>query len=117
MAGEEDADDLHVTSEALQDRQARRIAALERQVESRIAQVEDYQRRLAHAENAARAAERAANEAREAIPKAAEYDALMGTRTMKVLRLPRSWYALARKAASRVRDREHLLRGPWRRSR
>jgi len=102
-----------VTAEAFQERLARRIAALERQVEARIAQVEDYQRRLAHAENALRSAENARREAernigdaRQVLWKAAEYDALMGTITIKALRLPRSWYAHARRALSQRTSRE-----------
>jgi len=103
MAGDGASDDLQVTAEAVQDRMARRIAALERQVERRIAQVEDYQRRLAHAENAAQEAERSLRDAPQLQWKAAEYDALMGTMTMKALRLPRSWYARARRAALQAR--------------
>jgi len=108
MSGDGASGELQVTAEAVQERLARRIAALERQVEARIAQVEDYQRRLAHAENALRSAENASREAERSIGdahqvlwKAAEFDALMGTITMKALRLPRSWYAQARRAASR----------------
>ncbi|HEV2761261.1 MAG TPA: hypothetical protein VGV86_17000 [Acidimicrobiales bacterium] len=110
MGVEEASDDLQVTAEARHERLARRVAALERQVEARIAQVEDYQRRLAHAENAARAAEEAlrtaerrAEEASQVLGKSSEYDALMGTITMKALRLPRSWYGRARRAALRMR--------------
>jgi len=97
MAVEEATDELQVTAEAREDRLARRVAALERQVEARIAQVEDYQRRLAHAENGWKAAEEAAGGAAEVLWKAKEYDALMGTLTMKALRLPRTWYAQARR--------------------
>ncbi|MDQ3643782.1 MAG: hypothetical protein M3450_20515 [Actinomycetota bacterium] len=110
MGVEEASDDLRVTAEAREERLARRVAALERQVEARIAQVEDYQRRLAHAENAARTAEDAlrtaesgAEEASRMLEKAREYDALMGTITMKALRLPRSWYGRVRRAALRMR--------------
>ena len=110
MGVEEASDDLRVTAEAREERLARRVAALERQVEARIAQVEDYQRRLAHAENAARTAEDAlrraesgAEEVSQMLQKAREYDALMGTITMKALRLPRSWYGRARRAALRMR--------------
>jgi len=97
MAVEERADELQIAEEARADRLARRVAALERQVEARIAQVEDYQRRLAHAENGWKAAEKAAGEAAEVLWKAKEYDALMGTLTMKALRLPRTWYGQARR--------------------
>jgi chromosome segregation ATPase len=110
MGVEEASDDLRVTAEARGERLARRVAALERQVEARIAQVEDYQRRLAHAENAARTAEdalrtaeRRVEEASQALGKAKEYDALMGTITMKALRLPRSWYGRARRTTLRIR--------------
>jgi len=105
MAGDGASGDLQVTAEAVQERLTRRIAALERQVEARIAQVEDYQRRLAHAENAAREAEHGIVGTRQVLWKAAEYDALMGTITMKALRLPRSWYAQARRAASQRTNR------------
>ena len=110
MGVEEASDDLRVPAEARQERLARRVAALERQIEARIAQVEDYQRRLAHAENAARTAEDAlrraeggAEEVSQMLEQAKEYDALMGTITMKALRLPRSWYGRARRAALRMR--------------
>ena len=96
MGVEEASDDLRVTAEAREERLARRVAALERQVEARIAQVEDYQRRLAHAE-------RRAEEASQVLAKATEYDVLMGTITMKALRLPRSWYGRARRTALRMR--------------
>jgi hypothetical protein len=105
MAVDDASGDLHLTAESREDRLARRVAALERQVEARIAQVEDYQRRLAHAENAWAAAERAAEDAAEVRWKAEEYDALMGTLTMKALRVPRAWYGRARRMASRVRGR------------
>ena len=105
MAGDGASGDLQVTAEAVQERLTRRIAALERQVEARIAQVEDYQRRLAHAENAVREAEHGIVDTRQVQWKAAEYDALMGTITMKALRLPRSWYAQARRAASQRSNR------------
>lgn len=94
MAVEEASDDLRVSAEARVERLTRRAAALERQVEARITQVEDLQRRLAHEENQARAAR---HEAAVAMPKAIEYDALMNTVTMKALRLPRAWYGAARR--------------------
>lgn len=97
------SDDLQVTEAACQDRLERRIAALERQLEARIAQIDEYQRRLAQAEGVARAAERAMGDVPQVVWKAAEYDALMNTATMKALRLPRSWYARARRAARRAR--------------
>ena len=97
MAVEGASDELQVSPEARLERLTRRIAALERQVEARIAQVEDLQRRLAHAENVARVSQEALAEAEAAKPKAAEYDALMNTVTMRALRLPRSWYAAARR--------------------
>jgi hypothetical protein len=97
-----------VTAEAREERLARRVAALERQVEARIEQVEDYQRRLAHVENALRATEEAAGDqhlTEEVRRKAAEYDALMATFTMKALELPRSWYGRARRTVSRITAR------------
>lgn len=105
MAVDDAPPDLQVTAEAREERLARRVAALERQVEARIAQVEDYQRRLAHVENALAVAEPLARQVSEVLWKAAEYDALMGTRTMKMLRLPRSWYSRARREAARLRRR------------
>jgi len=112
MSGGGSSEDLQVSAEAREHRLARRVAALERQVETRIAQVEDLQRRLAHAENGWRAAEeaRGASERRAADAdgargKAVEYDALMGTFTMRALRVPRTWYAQARQSASRIASR------------
>jgi len=92
MPIEETSDDLSVSDGARTERLTRRVAALERQVEVRIDQVEDLQRRLAHAENLVRAGEQQGMAA-----KAAEYDALMNTFTMKALRMPRSWYGEARR--------------------
>ena len=97
MAVEEGPDQLDIAPEARIERLTRRVAALERQVEARIGQVDDLQRRLRHAENLDGASQQ---EMAAAKAKAAEYDALMATFTMRALRLPRAAYAVVRKVAA-----------------
>lgn len=98
MALESTSDRLEVSAEARAERLARRVAALERQVEARIGQVDDLRRRLAHAERQAMPI----GSELESSRKAAEYDALMATFTMRALRLPRSVYGDVRR---RLRER------------
>ena len=87
------------------ERLKRRTAALERQLQARIDQVEDLQRRLAHHEKlAADASEDAAKAWREVEvlrPRAAELDALLNTFTMRALSRPRAWYGDARRLLDR----------------
>jgi hypothetical protein len=64
----------------------RRVAALERQLEYRIQVAAD-------ATDAAAARAAQAGDAAEAFAKAREFDALMQTRTMRLLRRPRAVYA------------------------
>lgn len=94
MALESTSDRLNVSTEARAERLARRVAALERQVEARVEQVEDLRRQLAHAE---RQATSNASELAEARRIKAEYDALMATFTMRALRLPRAVYGEVRR--------------------
>ena len=91
------------------DRVRRRASALERQLEARIAQADalddphadQAQRPAAPAgEEVAAARDEAARARHQAdllAAKAAEYDALMGTFTMRALRLPRAWYGAVRR--------------------
>lgn len=83
------------------ERLQRRTAALERQLQVRIDQVEDLQRRLAHQDRVAAEARDDAAHARQEVealrPRAAELDALMNTMTMRALRLPRAWYGDVRR--------------------
>ena len=94
MTPESPSDRLDVSAEARAERLARRVAALERQIESRIEQVEDLRRRLAHAEREGMATGSDPVEARR---KAAQYDALMATFTMRALRVPRAVYGEVRR--------------------
>lgn len=104
-ARREPSDPLEVPPDALVERLQRRIAALERQLEARIAQVTELQSRLLETEHQHRvAAEEPAQALAEADAlrhKAAEYDALMATLTMRALRRPRAWYGQARRRLSR----------------
>ena len=85
-------------TDALVERLQRRIAALERQLEARIAQVADLQVQLAEQQRQAmRVSRDGAMSEEELSRKAAEYDALMATLTMRALRRPRAWYAQARR--------------------
>jgi predicted RNase H-like nuclease (RuvC/YqgF family) len=94
------SDRLDVPADARVERLQRRIAALERQLEARIAQIADLQEHLAEQQRRIRLAEGdgpvpvAEVELRH---KAAEYDALMATLTMRILRRPRAWYTEARR--------------------
>ena len=92
---------LEVSSEALAERLQRRVTALERQLEARIAQVDDLRARLAQQERltaeARGDASRSRAEADVLRPKAAEYEALMRTFTMRALDRPRVLYAAARR--------------------
>jgi hypothetical protein len=98
-------DPLEAAPGAVLARLRRRSAALERQLEARIVQVAaldaqlEEQQRLAR--EAAEDAVRAREEAKALRPKAAEYDALMNTLTMRALRLPRAWYGLVRARLAR----------------
>ena len=97
-AHDESFDPLEVPPDALVERLQRRIAALERQLEARIAQVADLQARLdGHAGHV----DAAWAEEEVLRSKAAEYDALMATLTMRILRRPRAWYGQARRRLSR----------------
>lgn len=79
--------------EALVKRLQRRTAALERQLEARIGEISKLQARLVEPEPLTQAA------ADALVHRANEYDALMQTLTMRVLRRPRAWYATARRRA------------------
>jgi len=80
------------------ERLGRRAAGLERQLEARITQVSTLQDRLAEQERVADRARRDATAARrEAEAARFEYDALMHTVTMRAVRVPRAWYAAARR--------------------
>ena len=105
----EASDRLDPAPEAQLDRLRRRVSALERQLEARIAQVDALNDRLAAqaerpaapaGEEVAAARDEAARARHQAdllAAKAAEYDALMGTFTMRALRLPRAWYGAVRR--------------------
>jgi predicted RNase H-like nuclease (RuvC/YqgF family) len=94
------SDRLDVPADARVERLQRRIAALERQLEARIAQIADLQEHLAEQQRRIRLAEGdgpvPVTEV-ELRHKAAEYDALMATLTMRILRRPRAWYTEARR--------------------
>ena len=98
------SDRLDVPPDARVERLQRRVAALERQLEARIAQIADLQLHLAEQQRRAERAERdgpvpiAEAELRH---KAAEYDALMATLTMRILRRPRAWYTQVRRRLAR----------------
>jgi len=91
-----------ITPGASIERLQRRNAALQRQLEARIAQVGDLRALLEERE---RAGTCGAVEVEALRARAAEYDALMATMTMRVLRRPRAWYA-------EVRRRLPALAGP-----
>ena len=99
------SDPVEAPPDALVERLQRRTAALARQLQVRIEQVEDLQRRLAHQERlAAAASDDAANAWREVEalrPRADELETLMNTFTMRALRRPRIWYGEARRLLAR----------------
>lgn len=92
---------LEIADEARTARLQRRAAGLERQLEARIAEIARLRERLAHHEAIERATtsrDSGAQQEHDVLrQKAAEYDALMRTLTMRGLRLPRTWYAAARR--------------------
>ncbi len=96
---------VEIPLDARVDRLQRRVAALERQLEARIDEVEGLRQRVDEqaqlAQEARQDAARARAEADVLRPKAVEYEALMGTLTMRVLRRPREMYAWARRRLSR----------------
>lgn len=88
-----EADRLDVPAEALAARYARRVEGLTRQLEARIDKIDDLERQLAHLRlESLRDAEAEVN-----ARKAAEYDALMNTLTMRLLRRPREAYGAVRR--------------------
>ncbi len=94
-----DGDRVDVGAEALAARLARRVDSLTRQLDARIAEVDDLKRQLEHLRDAQPGGAIAQIDAR----KAAEYDKLMATITMRLLRRPRQAYATARKRLSAAR--------------
>jgi hypothetical protein len=93
----EPSDPLEVSQDALVKRLQRRVAALERQLEARIAQVADLQARIAqHQQDRPDPGVDA-----DLRHRAAQYDALMATATMRALRLPRAWYGEVRRRIRR----------------
>ena len=99
------SDHLEIPPDAYVERLQRRITALERQLDARIAQVEELKVRLGEHDGLAPADTdepvRAWEEAEILRHKAAEYDALMNTFTMRALSRPRAWYASARRRLAR----------------
>ena len=98
-------DPLEIPPDAQVERLQRRVAALERQLEARIGQVDELRRRLEELDRLmARAGEDATGAQAEGDVlrrKAAEYDALMQTFTMRALSRPRELYASARRRLAR----------------
>ena len=95
-------DRLDVPVEALVERLRRRVAALERQLDTRIEEVAELRQQLDDAH--ALLGESRQGEARawrEVERRAAEHDALMNTFTMRALRRPREWYGAARRRLAR----------------
>lgn len=95
--------------DAMVERLQRRTAALERQLEARIGEISNLQARLAEQEPLTQAA------ADALVHRANEYDALMQTLTMRVLRRPRAWYTTARRRApglTRLMGRSRKWSGP-----
>jgi predicted RNase H-like nuclease (RuvC/YqgF family) len=92
------SDALEIPLEAQVERLQRRVSALERQLEARIAQVDELRDRLASPQELV-AEDRGDDEILRR--KAAEYDALMQTFTMRALSRPREWYASARRRLAR----------------
>jgi len=86
-------DRLDVPADALAARLARRVEGLTRQLEARIGETEDLKRQLNHLRGGTATPEQVAEENAH---KAAEYDALMNTLTMRLLRRPRHVYATVR---------------------
>ncbi len=78
-----------MSSDAYVERLQRRNVALQRQLEARISQVGGLQARLDERERAGPAG---AAEVELLRARAAEYEALMATMTMRALRRPRAWY-------------------------
>jgi len=91
-----DPDALHLDAEGQAERMTRRVRALERQLEIRIDQVEDLKRQVAHYKRMSQDP-RSGAEIEQLEHKAAEYDALMSTFALRVLRRPRSWYGMFRR--------------------
>ncbi len=99
-------DRLEIPLDARVARLERRAAALERQLEARIAEVDALKDRLAEQDGLTAGVMdddpvRAWQNAEIVRQKAAEYDALMSTLTMRMLRRPRAWYARARRRLRR----------------
>lgn len=93
---------MDIPDEARIERLQRRAAALERQLDTRIAQVEALQKRLAEQAAVLDTAHADAAAAHEETERwRTEYEALMNTRTMRALRLPRAWYAAVRRRLAR----------------
>lgn len=85
--------------DALVERLRRRGAALQRQLDAGVSEIVDLKARLGERVPASSPPRDEAAAARELDIlrfKAAEYDALMQTLTMRALQRPRQWYALAR---------------------
>ena len=99
------SDSLEITPDAQLERLQRRVAALERQLDARIAQVDELRHRSEEQERSAVAARddaaRARAEADLLRHKAEEHDALMHTFTMRALSRPRALYASARRRLAR----------------
>lgn len=93
---------LAISTDASAERLERRNAALQRQLEVRIAQVADLQARL---DELGRVGNAGAAEAELLRAKADEYNALMATLTMRALRRPRGWYTAARRCFSTLAGR------------
>ena len=91
-------DRLEIPADAQLERLQRRVAAMQRQLDARIAQVDELRSRLADNDRLVAEATREAEILRS---KAAQYDALMQTLTMRVLRRPRDWYITARRRLAR----------------
>ena len=87
-------DRLEIPPDARLERLQRRVAALERQLDARIAQVEELRHRLDDQE-------RLMGQVDVLQSKAGQYDALMRTFTMRALSRPRAWYAAARRRLRR----------------
>ena len=100
-------DRLEITDEALAARAERRVERLVRQLELRIAELDEVRPRLDRAEAELAAARLALEgcqaELRTARAKADEHDRLLATKTMRLLRVPRAAYGRVREEAARRR--------------
>lgn len=91
------SDQLEVPPDALVERLQRRVAALERQLDARIARIDQLQARVEDQDRALLQIPQLEHEMAALRLRVEEYDRLLQTFTMRTLQRPREWYAAARR--------------------